>query len=69
MGKGTFPKNLCKCIAAGLLFDVAGDETAQEIQDSLAEQGVNDVLKEVTELDPKGELGSKVIEEYNKLIG
>lgn len=67
--KGKFPENLCKCIAAGLLFDVAGDETAQEIQASLVEEGVNDVLKEVTELDPKGELGSKVIEEYNKLIG
>ncbi|AGB40291.1 mannitol-1-phosphate/altronate dehydrogenase [Halobacteroides halobius DSM 5150] len=64
---GTFPSNLCKCIAAGLLFDVGEDKTAKEIQTAIEEQGIETTLTEITGINPKGDVGQEIIKKYYQL--
>ncbi|GAB6099915.1 mannitol-1-phosphate 5-dehydrogenase [Halanaerocella petrolearia] len=64
---GRFPENLCKCIAAGLLFDVEEDKSAKQIQDSIAEKGVVETLENVTGLSSESDIGERVLNEYNSL--
>ena len=62
-----FPIGLRKCIAVGLLFDPEGDGEAQEIQTMIQQDGVEEALEEVTEIEANSLLGKDIIRTYEKL--
>jgi len=59
--------NLAKAIAAALLFDFNEDEEAQKLQAMIKENGVMNVLKEISKLDENNEVTKEVINQYEKL--
>ncbi len=59
--------NLAKAIAAALLFDFNEDEEAQKLQAMIKENGVMNVLKEISKLDENNEVTKEVIHQYEKL--
>lgn len=59
--------NLAKAIAAALLFDFNEDEEAQKLQAMIKENGVMNVLKEISKLDENNEVTKEVINHYEKL--
>ncbi len=59
--------NLAKAIAAALLFDFNEDEEAQKLQAMIKENGVMNVLKEISKLEENSEVTKEVINQYEKL--
>ncbi|MBE6183989.1 MAG: mannitol-1-phosphate 5-dehydrogenase [Bacillus sp. (in: Bacteria)] len=60
-------KNLANAIAACLLFDVKEDAEAVELQNMIAEHGVEYALKEVSHLDASNDITKEIIAQYNQL--
>lgn len=56
LSQGIFPKNVCRGIAAGLLFNPPGDPTAPRIQEILGARGPEAVLSEVCGLNGTSEI-------------
>ncbi|WP_257351095.1 mannitol-1-phosphate 5-dehydrogenase [Pseudalkalibacillus decolorationis] len=59
--------NLAKAIAAALLFDYQEDEEAVKLQAMIKENGIANVLKEVSNLDENSEITQEVIRQYELL--
>jgi mannitol-1-phosphate 5-dehydrogenase len=58
------PVNLCKVVAAALLFTSNDDQEALDLQKSLKNDGVLAVLTRLTNLDPNHSIIQTVVEEY-----
>ncbi len=58
------PVNLCKVIAAALLFTSNEDQEALDLQESLKNDGVVSVLTRLTNLDSNHSIVQTVVEEY-----
>jgi len=64
---GILPLNLAWGIAGALAFDAPQDRVAQELQQLIAEQGVESVLCQICKIDPKEPLGEAILERYQRL--
>jgi mannitol-1-phosphate 5-dehydrogenase len=64
---GGRPTALAWGIAAGLLFDPPEDESAQRLQRLLREKPIEEVLAEVTGIEPGTPLSDMVIQSYRSL--
>lgn len=64
---GIVPRNLAWGIAGGLLFDPPGDRMARVLQENIAQNGVEAVLRQVCQVEPDEPLGEAIIERYHKL--
>lgn len=61
---GIRPEALTLGIGAALAFDDPQDPGAVELQRRLAHQGLEDVLRQVCQLDPAGELAQMIVARY-----
>ncbi|MBI2844000.1 MAG: mannitol-1-phosphate 5-dehydrogenase [Armatimonadetes bacterium] len=64
LSEGIFPRNVCKGIAAGLLFDPPGDPTALQIKEIIKVRGPEAALEEVCGLDSDSALARAVLDEF-----
>ncbi len=64
---GGRPTALAWGIAAGLLFDPAEDQSAQQLQTMLRERPLAEVLREVSGIEPGSELSGMVSRSYRSL--
>ncbi len=64
---GVEPLNLAWGIASALAFDAHVDAMAVELQERIAQDGVESVLESVCEIDPQESLGRAVVERYHRL--
>ena len=62
-----FPENIAFVCGAAYCFDYPEDPAAVELQKLIREKGIEEVLKQISEVDPSGEFGKKVIESFNSL--
>jgi mannitol-1-phosphate 5-dehydrogenase len=62
MSQGIFPENVCKGIAAGLLFNPAGDPTAPKVQEIIKNNGLEAALSEICGLNGTSKITSAVLE-------
>lgn len=62
-----FPENIAFVCGAAYRFDYPEDPAAVELQKLIREKGIEEVLKQISEVDPSGEFGKKVIESFNSL--
>lgn len=58
---GVKPVNMCKGIAAALLYDEPDDPAAVELQEKIKAVGVEGALKEVSGLEPDSEITQEVL--------
>jgi mannitol-1-phosphate 5-dehydrogenase len=61
------PENISLGIAAGLCYDYPEDKQAVELKLLLENKGVEKVLKEISQIDPKSELGKLIVNKYYAL--
>jgi len=64
---GIFPKNLCKCIAYGLVFDPAEDLSAKKMQYLIRNKGLEKSLVEITGISPDEPVGKEIIKMYKQI--
>jgi mannitol-1-phosphate 5-dehydrogenase len=64
---GLRPDALSMGIAAGYCFDAAEDAIANELQEKIAAQGFEQVLREISAIDPEEPLGKLVRQHYQQL--
>lgn len=63
LAEGVFPFNVCKGIAAGLLFNPPDDPTAGRVQEIMNNQGAEAALKEICGLDESSPIVNAVLED------
>ncbi|MEA3406634.1 MAG: mannitol-1-phosphate 5-dehydrogenase [Chloroflexota bacterium] len=64
---GIEPFNLAWGIAGALAYDAPSDGIAVELQERIAQEGVEAVLESVCEIDPQEPLGRAVLERHSRL--
>lgn len=64
---GIFPKNLCKCIAYGLVFDPAEDLSTKKMQYLIQNKGLEKSLVEITGISPGEPVGKEIIKMYKQI--
>jgi mannitol-1-phosphate 5-dehydrogenase len=64
---GIEPLDLSWGIAGALAYDAPSDAIAVELQERIAQDGVESVLESVCEIDPQEPLGRAVLERYRRL--
>jgi mannitol-1-phosphate 5-dehydrogenase len=62
LSQGIFPANVCRGIAAGLLFDPPGDPTAPRIREIMKTRGPEAALSEICGLNRSNPISRAVIE-------
>jgi mannitol-1-phosphate 5-dehydrogenase len=67
LSQGIFPDRVAQICGAALLFDSASDPEAVKLQDMIARGGAEQVLRDISGIDPDAELGQKIISSYGKL--
>jgi mannitol-1-phosphate 5-dehydrogenase len=65
--QGIRPEALSRAIAAALLYNYPGDESARNLQAMIAGDGLAEVLRRVCGIDPGGELAAMVVQAYKEL--
>ena len=61
--QGVSPENVCKGIAAALLYDEPTDPTAPRVQAHIQEHGIQKTLADLCEVEPGSELSRMVLEQ------
>lgn len=64
MDYGIFPRNIAAVCGAAYRYDNPEDPAAVELQNIIAEKGIESALEEVSGLDPRSDFGSAVVEAY-----
>ena len=64
LSQAIFPKSVAFVCAAALCYDEPDEPRAVELQDKIEHSGVEATLREVSSLDPDGELGKTIINDY-----
>ncbi len=64
---GINPASLCKAVAAGYLFDPAQDPLAQELQQQIRQDGLESVIKRISDIDAQEKYGILILNEYAAL--
>jgi len=64
---GGFPEALTWGIAAALMFDPPGDESAQKLQTMLRDRPLEAVLHEVSGIEPGSELSQSIVRKHESL--
>lgn len=67
MAAGFVPEMLCRGIAAAFHFDAEEDPVAQELQQRLESEGLDDLLAEICQIDPASPLGRTIAKHYEDL--
>ncbi len=67
LSQGIFPDRVAQICGAALLFDSASDPEALKLQDMIVRRGVEQVLRDISGIDPDTELGRRIISSYEKL--
>jgi len=64
---GIVPGNVSHGIAAALLFDEQADKEARELTQIRKEQGIDAILREICQIDPKGSLATLIKKNLKEL--
>ncbi|MGQ9617100.1 MAG: mannitol-1-phosphate 5-dehydrogenase [Spirochaetota bacterium] len=64
LSQGIFPSNIAVVCAAALCYDFQGDPEAVQLQKMIREGGIEDILKNISGVEPESELGKRIIESY-----
>ena len=64
--QGIFPEHIAAVCAAALCYSEPGDPEAVKLQKEIEKMGVERVLQKITEVDPKSEIGMKILHYYKK---
>jgi mannitol-1-phosphate 5-dehydrogenase len=67
LSQGIFPESVALVCAAALCYDEPNDPRAVELQDRIERSGVEAALRQVSSLDPDGEFGRAIINDYRRL--
>jgi mannitol-1-phosphate 5-dehydrogenase len=62
-----FPETIGLVCAAAYCYDYAGDPAAVKLQAQIAELGISNTLRKVSEVDPQSRFGEKVVASYREL--
>jgi len=60
--QGIFPGNIAVVCAAAFCYDYSKDSEAVRLQEMIRKSGIDYALKEVSDVDPKSELGRKIMD-------
>ena len=67
MEYGIRPENLCIAIAAAVYYESPGDESAEELKRMRQEEGIDQILLKVCQIEPNGGLGRMIKEKISLL--
>ena len=64
---GVFPEHIAVICGAALCYDYPEDADAVKLQEMIASEGVENVLEEVSLVDPSSDFGKMVLDSYREL--
>ena len=65
LDEGVYPKRIAAICAAALCYNNPEDEEAGKLQAMIAERGIENVMKEITGIDPESQVGKEILSTYN----
>jgi mannitol-1-phosphate 5-dehydrogenase len=66
LDEGVYPKRTAAICASALCYNNPEDEEAGKLQEMITERGIEDVMQEITGIDPESPIGKEILASYNR---